>query len=610
MENFAATDTQNVTSLNRVISVSFGVASKSAVGPFGTIGLPNCSIGHVTVQNSITAVTDLGQALDPSGETAGRRFQRICAQEGIALDVIGDLDDTVAMGGESKETPVTLLTECVVADLGVMYESVETFGLGYRTRTSMYNQDPQLSLSYPASQLSGVPTPVDDLEFIKNSITATRTGSDSTGFTASLSTGDMSTEAPPAGIGTYNDPVALNVETDDDLANQAYWRLHVGTVDEARYPQITLDLSRSEITPDLYAAIIGLRAGDRIVITSPPAGQPPDTISQMLLGWSETIDNFQHIITLNCQPESPYHVGFTDNATYRIDTDGTILFSAATSSDTTLTVTPSDGQTGLWTTDSAETPWDIRVSGEVMTVTSCSSVGYDSFTRTTSSTWGTASSGQAWTEVGEAAADRSTNGASGILTLTANLTTTRRQTLVNSLTDCDVQVTVAPGQVSTGAALNAGILLRHQDTSAFYKVQLSFNTDSTVSLNLVNAFNNVGSVVTTGLTYIANDVFWLRARIDNQRVRARVWRDDGIVLPKDYWMLDVTVTSAPVAIGSVGVFGVGSVGITNVAPTLTFDSFDLLDPQTFTVTRSVNGVVKAQAAGADVRLANPAIIAL
>jgi hypothetical protein len=41
-----------------------------------------------------------------------------------------------------------------------------------------------------------------------------------------------------------------------------------------------------------------------------------------------------------------------------------------------------------------------------------------------------------------------------------------------------------------------------------------------------------------------------------------------------------------------------------------YDNFRVITPQTFTVTRSVNGIVKAQAAGEDIRLAYPTILSL
>jgi len=44
--------------------------------------------------------------------------------------------------------------------------------------------------------------------------------------------------------------------------------------------------------------------------------------------------------------------------------------------------------------------------------------------------------------------------------------------------------------------------------------------------------------------------------------------------------------------------------------TYSYDTFQVLNPQTFAVMRSVNGVAKAQVAGESVSLAYPTIISL
>lgn len=337
-----------------------------------TEGLTDSVVGHVTAQGSITSVTDIGERGNPVGETAGRRIQRICAEEGIPLDWIGDLDDTVAMGGQAKQKPIDVIHECVEADLGVLFENLAVFGLGYRTRTSLYNQDTKLRLSYAGHQLSEVPTPVEDDQLVKNDVTVSRQGG-GTGH-ATLATGAMSTADPPAGIGVYGEQATLNVEDDSTLEDQANWRLHLGTVDEARYPQISVNLAHSTFTADpaLRTAVLSLRPGDRLVITDPPAWIPPDDIAQVVLGLSETIDRFEHRITLNCAPASPHETGVLNSAQHaRLDTAGSALAAAVDSTATSLSVATTTGP--VWTTDSAEMPFDVRVGGEVMTVTAISS---------------------------------------------------------------------------------------------------------------------------------------------------------------------------------------------------------------------------------------------
>ncbi|MGV9803956.1 hypothetical protein ACWDTP_38585, partial [Mycobacterium sp. NPDC003449] len=270
--------------------------------------------------------------------------------------------------------------------------------------------DSALTLSYAGHQLSDVPTPVDDDQLTRNRATVTLP----TGETAvqSLDAGPMSTQDPPAGIGVYGqDPVTLNLKDSSTLPDQAAWRLHLGTVDEARYPQISVNLAHSTFTsnPALRAAVLALRQGDRLVITDPPPWLPPEGISQIVLGVSETIDHFEHRLTFNCAPESPYRVGVLDDVVLgRLDTGGSVLWAPAGAADTVIDVLTTSGP--LWTTDATNMPFDIRVGGEVMTVTAVTGVISDGFNRTVSGGWGSSDTGDAWTTSGGSASDYSVVG--------------------------------------------------------------------------------------------------------------------------------------------------------------------------------------------------------
>ena len=371
------TQTQVTEGLTRVTSVTPFVSPFSAVDPDTAVGLPGAVIGHITVQNTITDMDDLGARLSPAGEAAGRRIERLCAEEGIAFNAVGDLDDTVAMGGQPRSKPIDLMREAELADGGMLLENLAVFGLAYRTRTSTYNQDPALTLSYPDGQLAQVPIPIDDDQRTRNKVTVSRTGG-VTPATAEETTGPLSTAEPPVGVGVYGDDVTLNVETDDVLPDQASWRLSLGTVDEARFPQISVNLAHPEFTgnPALKQAALGVRPGDRIVISDPPAWLPSDDISQLVLGLSETISHFEHRISYVCAPESPWRVGVLDHDVLgRIDTDGSALYQAVDADDQTMLVTPTDDQ-GLnrWTSDPDDFPFDVRAGGEVMKVAAIGSV--------------------------------------------------------------------------------------------------------------------------------------------------------------------------------------------------------------------------------------------
>ncbi|MFE2311678.1 hypothetical protein ACFXC8_00505 [Streptomyces sp. NPDC059441] len=333
--------------VSRVTQVAFGVASRSVVGPFGTANLPGVAIGHVTVENAVTATTALGVRLNPIGEAAGRRIQRLCGEQGLPFDWVGDLDDTVDMGAQGKQNPLTLMQEAVLADDGLLYENLAVLGLGYRTRASLYNQDPALILNYSGFNLSEVPIPVEDDRYLANKVTVSVNGVTAT---YEETAGSLSTAPPPAGVGVYGpnaeSALALNLATSDTptLLDQAAWRVHLGTVDEARYPQISVNLAHQSITPEMRRAILGLRMGDRVQVINPPSWLGGDTIDQLVLGFEESITHFQHRITFTCAPASPYNmIGYLDTVTARIDTDGSQLAADLDSTTAGVTVATTSG---------------------------------------------------------------------------------------------------------------------------------------------------------------------------------------------------------------------------------------------------------------------------
>lgn len=244
--------------------------------------------------------------------------------------------------------------------------------------------------------------------------------------------------------------------------------------------------------------------------------------------------------------------------------------------------------------------WGLRL-------TAAPALGYDTFTRTTASTWGTSTDNHAWQEDGGVVTDRSTNGTQGVVTLAANPSTIRHQTILESVTNCDILASIGVSATATGAAFLPAVLVRWTGTSNFYRIRLEFNTTGTLFVALTRGVTAVGSSVNTGLTYVGGDMFRLRVRLIGHRVLVRVWRV-GDEEPK-VWLLDLTVTSAEGTIdsGRVGVSASAFAGNTNVNPQLRFDDFQVINPQKFTVERSLNNIVKAQTAGTDVRLNKPTV---
>lgn len=360
------------------VTVLFNSVTVSKIGSITLTpgkGSGSTAMGHLSMQTQTSSSFDLfGQTKAYKGESPSTRIARLCAEEGISFVSItnGQTGNTAAiMGPQRAKTLVDLLQECVDSDLGVLYEPRDRLGLEYRTRLSLYNRSAVMTLSYTSSDLLEVHTPVDDDQLSRNDITVKR---DQGSFArAVLESGPLSVLPPPNGIGTYDDAPTISLNDDSLLLDQANWRLHVGTVDEPRYPTATVHLKRSSFTAsyDLTASALLIKPGDRYLITDSPIWLPPGDISLILNSYTEWFDQFEHVITFNGAPESPYRVAKLDDETLgRCDTDGSVLTSAIDSSTGTIQVTTTSGP--LWTTDVAEFPFLVMVGGECLNVTAIS----------------------------------------------------------------------------------------------------------------------------------------------------------------------------------------------------------------------------------------------
>lgn len=331
-------------------------------------GLAQTAIGHVSVQSAITSIFDLGPQLAAyAGERAGVRAERLCGEEGLTFRGRGETNASTRMGPQRQLSLLDLLKECAEADEGVLYEPRTVLGIGYRTGSYLLNQEAAVTLDYDGSDLADSPDVTDDDQNTRNDVTVTRSGGSSA--RAVKDSGPLSTAVPPNGVGKYDEGVTVSLQYDEQTPDLASWRVHRGTVDEARYPQIDVNLARSQIVGDAALALSLHEAdmGDRLVITDPPEWLPPEEISQLIQGYTETLGNFEHGLTFNCSPASPYEV-----AAYGTDRYGPVDSVLNEALDTTETGVDINTPTGpLW--DAAASGFDIMVGGERMTVSAVGS---------------------------------------------------------------------------------------------------------------------------------------------------------------------------------------------------------------------------------------------
>jgi hypothetical protein len=293
-----------------VTTASVGAVSTVKFGRAGV--LMDTAVGHLSVTyGAVPLMVPAAYALGGyAGELALDRFTRICGEMGITAETIGTAASTAAMGPQVDDTLTAVLQSIEDTDMGLLFESRTQFGLGYRTLASMANQAAAATISYTAGILDPSLAPAYDDQLTRNNVTVTN---QSTGYTqqAILTVGAMSVLNPPSGIGNgYAYARTVNASLDSQIAGIATWLLNLGGVDEVRFPVITIRLAKPAAA-GLFAALPGLRPGDYLQITNPPAFLTATTVKQLAWGYTETIGVNQWDLAFNAVPESPYETGFS-----------------------------------------------------------------------------------------------------------------------------------------------------------------------------------------------------------------------------------------------------------------------------------------------------------
>jgi hypothetical protein len=351
--------------------------------PGGTPGVPMLAQGVASSVSSgwsygqVALYTDTGFIATPNigpnaaaaggyiGETATDRMIRLCREEGIYLEVTGDTADSAPMGPQTSSKLLDLMFDCADTDLGILYEPRDALGLAYRTRPSLYNQT-GLGLDYAASQVFAPFAPTEDDQLIVNDATARRPNGSWARVTAEP--GPLSTDDPPDGVGTYDEDRTYNVYTDDQLLPIAGWRVHLGSWDEARYPQVHVMLHAPGFSANamLTAQAAAVDIGDYLSVDNPPANLPPDLIELLAQGYRETHHTYEWDITWNCVPAGPYKVFTLDSSVLGRLSGDQALASSVTTSATSWSVATLSGPL-LATSGPFGQQW--MVEGELVTVT-------------------------------------------------------------------------------------------------------------------------------------------------------------------------------------------------------------------------------------------------
>lgn len=208
----------------------------------------------------------------------------------------------------------------------------------------------------------------------------------------------------------------------------------------------------------------------------------------------------------------------------------------------------------------------------------------DRFTRTTSSGWGSTSSGDtenpypalAWSNGSGSATDYSTTGTVARHTLTTtNVARQSRLDLV--LTRQIVRTSVTIGATATGAPARAAVVIRKDGTgTAHYRMELEYSTGGAVTANVVRLGGPSTSTLATAAagTYSGGTKWWIQAAADDNNLYMWAWQD-GSAEP-----LTPTLTASDVSFtrGQVALRSMRDTSNSNSNLTVDFDDFELLVP--------------------------------
>ncbi|SCF22556.1 hypothetical protein [Micromonospora mirobrigensis] len=300
-----------------------------------------------------------------AGELAGRRMARVAAEAGVELVIDGLADDTIPLGPQPVGTALDVIRDAAAADMGILQERRGALALSYRPRSSLYNR-PALALPYDGGYLTEPLEPVDDDDAVRNDITVSRP--DGASVRAVRTSGPLSIADPPAGVGVYDTSETVNVASDALLDDVAGWLLLLGTVDDARWPRIGVQLAGPAwpVDTDRRATAVALDAGDVVALTNLPDWVPGGVARAMVQGYDEQIGQYTWSIVWNATPADPWTVAIT-NGPQRAGATGASLATAVTAASATLSLTATESG-ALWTTNPLDFPLDLRVGEEQVTV--------------------------------------------------------------------------------------------------------------------------------------------------------------------------------------------------------------------------------------------------
>jgi hypothetical protein len=281
------------------------LAPISTIALYSAPGTASVAIGYLSAWTTPAPIADYVNAVfGYRDETAAARLARVCGSENIPFQLMDVADQTTPVGPQPTATIPDILFRAADADQGILYEPRDALALAYRPRATMYDQTGP-TLNYDGGHIAEPFLPTEDDQTLLNDVTARR---DNGGFARVVITdGRLGTDA----INPRPEDLTWNVASDSELAGIAGWRAHLGTVDEARFPMLTVNMAAPDVAGDvaLMGQLASLDLGDLVTVENLPAWLPPDDVRQLIQGCEETFgDGKEWSIAWNCTPGGAWSV--------------------------------------------------------------------------------------------------------------------------------------------------------------------------------------------------------------------------------------------------------------------------------------------------------------
>lgn len=300
------------------------------------------------------------------GEPAATRFARICGEAGIPYSIAGPssaVATTEKMGPQKEAATLASLQACVDADYGVMTE--RGAGLEMIPRQTRWNLSQIMTLVMESGHIADPPQPTRDDQRLRNKWTISRSGGGSA---------TVQSDASVARNGEAADSATLNVYDDSVLENHAAWRVSLGTQIRARWPSISINLTRNPSLAEYWRRrFYGWRFGVLTALAQ-VKGNEPDLIME---GYQATLSPEMWTVDMNATDARVWTAAVTDDTGIYGRADNEYCTTTALISATALTIPITTGTvSGLnmpkW--DTTAGLWsggvDFNIGGERVIVTS------------------------------------------------------------------------------------------------------------------------------------------------------------------------------------------------------------------------------------------------